>query len=119
MMTIDELMLAAIVANEATIYVEIEGKKYRDALDIIRDYQGRKIRGFTRRRDHGVELHLEPEDRPAFTWSEDGEWLLDEDGYTCSKCGAKFLAENLFGIRRRYDLPEHCPKCKCRMEAKQ
>lgn len=65
MMTIDELILAAIVAHESTIYVEIEGKKYRDWLDIARDYQGCKIRGFTMRLDHGVELHLDSEDKPS------------------------------------------------------
>lgn len=114
MMTIDDLMLAALVAHESTIYVEIEGKKYRDWQDIARDYQGRKIRGFSVRLDHGVELHLDSEDKPLGTWIE-----VQED-FKCCECGEVFSDELRFISRSREPgLPGHCPGCGFPMKTKE
>ena len=64
-MTIDELMLAAIVSSETCRYIEIDGKKYNQAIDILQDHGGREILGYTERLDHSVEVILKPIENKA------------------------------------------------------
>ena len=64
-MTIYELMLAAIVSSETCRYIEIDGKRYNQAIDIIRAHGDREILGYTERLDNSVEVILKPIENKA------------------------------------------------------
>lgn len=64
-MTIYELMLAAIVSSETCRYIEIDGKRYNQAIDIIRAHGDREILGYSERLDHSVRINLKPIENKA------------------------------------------------------
>ena len=64
-MTIYELMLAAIVSSETCRYIEIDGKRYDQAIDIVRAYGDREILGYSERLDHSVRINLKPIENKA------------------------------------------------------
>lgn len=76
-MTIDELMLAAIVSSETCRYIEIDGKRYNQAIDIVQDHGGREILGYSERLDHSVEVIMKPiEDKaPERANQKTGDWI--------------------------------------------
>ena len=76
-MTIDELMLAAIVSSETCRYIEIDGKKYNQAIDILQDHGGREILGYSERLDRSVEVILKPIENkaPERAKPETGDWI--------------------------------------------
>ena len=76
-MTIDELMLAAIVSSETCRYIEIDGKRYNQAIDIVQDHHGREVLGYSERLDHGVEVILKPIENkaPERAKPETGDWI--------------------------------------------
>lgn len=77
-MTINELMLAAIVSSETCRYIEIEGKKYTQAIDLLQYHHGREVLGYSERLDHGVEIILKPIEpkAPERAKPETGDWIL-------------------------------------------
>ena len=76
-MTINELMLAAIVSSETCKYIEIDGKLYTQAIDILQYHHGREVLGFSERLDHGVEIILKPIENkaPERAKPETGDWI--------------------------------------------
>ena len=44
-MTISEMVITAMVASPATVYLECEGKRYRDAVELANEYGDRFIKG--------------------------------------------------------------------------
>lgn len=51
----------------------------------------------------------------ALPADDQGEWLIDNTGYTCSVCGAKCV-KYTWSDSDVKNLPEQCPKCKSRMK---
>lgn len=76
-MTIYELMLTAIVSSETCRYIEIDGKRYDQAIDIVRAYGDREILGYSERLDHSVRINLKPIENkaPERANQKTGDWI--------------------------------------------
>ena len=100
-MTIDELMLAAIVSSETCRYIEIDGKKYNQAIDILQDHGGREILGYTERLDNSVEVILKPIENKAPERAEPAtsDWILfdPEDRQTWPPLNVLVLTQSKTG----------------------
>ena len=62
-MTVSEMVIAAMVASPATVYLECEGKRYRDAVELTKDHGNRLIRSASVHAGGGIEIELEPQRR--------------------------------------------------------
>ncbi len=109
-MTINELMLAAIVSSETCRYIEIEGKKYTQAIDILQYHHGREVLGYSERLDHGVEIILKPIEpkAPERAKPETGDWVLfdPEDQLTWPPLNVLVLTQSKtgrFGLEKLLD----------------
>lgn len=61
-MTVSEMVIAAMVASPATVYLECEGKRYRDAVELTKDHGNRLIRSASVHAGGGIEIELEPQE---------------------------------------------------------
>lgn len=61
-MTISEMVITAMVASSTTVYLECEGKRYRDAVELANDHGNRTIRSATIHPGGGIEIELEPQE---------------------------------------------------------
>lgn len=61
-MTVSEMVIAAMVASPATVYLECEGKRYRDAVELTKDHGNRLIRSASIHAGGGIEIELEPQE---------------------------------------------------------
>lgn len=61
-MTVSEMVIAAMVASPATVYLECEGKRYRDAVELTKDHGNRLIRSASVHPGGGIEIELEPQE---------------------------------------------------------
>lgn len=73
-MTVAEMVIAAMVASPATVYLECEGKRYRDAVELTKDHGNRLIRSASVHAGGGIEIELEPQEEF------DLKSLLDQPG---------------------------------------
>ena len=100
-MTIDELMLAAIVSSETCRYIEIDGKRYKQAIDIVQDHGGREILGYSERLDHSVNVILKPIENKAPERAEPAtsDWILfdPEDRQTWPPLNVLVLTQSKTG----------------------
>lgn len=60
-MTISEMVITAMVASSTTVYIECEGKRYRDAVELANEHGDRFIKGATVHPGGGIEIELLPE----------------------------------------------------------
>lgn len=109
-MTINELMLAAIVSSETCRYIEIDGKRYNQAIDIVQDHHGREVLGYSERLDHGVEVILKPIENkaPERAKQETGDWspFDPEDRMTWPPLNVLVLTQSKtgrFGLEKLMD----------------
>ena len=109
-MTIDELMLAAIVSSETCRYIEIDGKRYNQAIDILQDHGGREILGYSERLDHSVNVILKPIENKAPERAEPAtsDWILfdPEDRQTWPPLNVLVLTQSetgRFGLDKLMD----------------
>ena len=61
-MTISEMVITAMVASPATVYLECEGKRYRDAVELANEYGNRVVRSASVHPGGGIEIELLPEE---------------------------------------------------------
>lgn len=61
-MTISEMAIVALVASPSTIYLECEGKRYRDLVELTKDHGNRLIRSASIHAGGGIEIELEPQE---------------------------------------------------------
>lgn len=61
-MTISEMAIVTLVASPSTIYLECEGKRYRDAVELTKDHGNRLIRSASIHAGGGIEIELEPQE---------------------------------------------------------
>lgn len=59
-MTISEMVITAMVASPATVYLECEGKRYRDAVELANEYGDRFIKSAQILSGGGIKIELEP-----------------------------------------------------------
>lgn len=109
-MTIFELMMAAIVSSETCRYIEIDGKRYDQAIDIVRAYGEREILGYSERLDHGVRITLKQIENkaPERAKPETGDWILfdPEDQLTWPPLNVLVLTQSKtgrFGLEKLLD----------------
>lgn len=60
-MTISEMVITAMVASPATVYLECEGKRYRDAVELANEYGDRFIKSAQILSGGGIKIELEEE----------------------------------------------------------
>lgn len=60
-MTISEMVITAMVASQTTVYIECEGKRYRDAVELANEHGDRFIKGAKVHPGGGIEIELLPE----------------------------------------------------------
>lgn len=60
-MTISEMVITAMVAPSATVYLECEGKRYRDAVELANEYGDRFIKSAQILSGGGIKIELEEE----------------------------------------------------------
>lgn len=60
-MTISEMIITAMVASPTTVYLECEGKRYRDAVELANDHGNRVVRSASVHPGGGIEIELLPE----------------------------------------------------------
>lgn len=60
-MTISEMIITAMVASPATVYIECDGKKYRDAIELAKEHGNRLVESAEVLPDHGIRITLKPE----------------------------------------------------------
>lgn len=61
-MTISEMVITAMVASPATVYLECEGKRYRDAVELANEYGNRFIKGAQIIPGGGIVIELYPQE---------------------------------------------------------
>lgn len=61
-MTIAEMVITAMVASSTTVYLECEGKRYRDVVELANDHGNRTLRSATIHPGGGIEIELEPQE---------------------------------------------------------
>ena len=59
-MTISEMVITAMVASPTTVYIECDGKRYRDAVELANEHGDRFIKGATVHPGGGIEIELMP-----------------------------------------------------------
>lgn len=59
-MTISEMAITALVASPSTIYLECEGKRYRDLVELVNEYGDRLIKSAQILSGGGIKIELEP-----------------------------------------------------------
>lgn len=60
-MTVAEMIITAMVASPTTVYLECEGKRYRDAVELANDHGNRVVRSASVHPGGGIEIELLPE----------------------------------------------------------
>lgn len=60
-MTISEMIITAMVASPATLYIECNEKKYRDAIELVKAHGNRLVESAEVLPDHGIRITLKPE----------------------------------------------------------
>ena len=61
-MTISEMVITAMVASPATVYLECEGKRYRDAVELANEHGDRFVRSAQILSGGGIKIELEPQE---------------------------------------------------------
>lgn len=59
-MTVSEMVITAMVASPATVYLECDGKRYRDAVELANEYGDRFIKSAQILSGGGIKIELEP-----------------------------------------------------------
>ena len=59
-MTVSEMIITAMVASPTTVYLECEGKRYRDAVELANDHGNRVVRSASVHPGGGIEIELMP-----------------------------------------------------------
>lgn len=60
-MTISEMIITAMVASPATLYIECDGKKYRDAIELAKEHGNRLVESAEVLSGGGIRITLKPE----------------------------------------------------------
>lgn len=60
-MTISEMVITAMVASPTTVYLECEGKRYRDAVELANEHGNRLVESAEVLSGGGIRITLKPE----------------------------------------------------------
>ena len=60
-MTISEMIITAMVASPATLYIECNGKKYRDAIELVKEHGNRLVESAEVLSGGGIRITMKPE----------------------------------------------------------